>query len=121
MQRSLKIVYKYRDWKNPFHKKILQENEIYLAAPKDFNDQFDCRISSNFSLLTPKEQNDYINDLAISGFYESEKQGYDFRQIIKNFEVPFKNKLEFQRFADSLLFGIQDKSYAIFFLQQALE
>jgi hypothetical protein len=114
MKQPLKIVYKYRDWKNPFHKKILQNNEIYLSSPKDFNDPFDCRISSNFSLLTPKEQNDYINDLAISGFYESEKQGYDFYQIIKNLEDRFKDRFEFQRFADSLLFDFQDKSYAIF-------
>lgn len=46
------IVYKYRDWNNPFHKNILLHNEIYLASPKDFNDPFDCRIPMNFQNMS---------------------------------------------------------------------
>lgn len=114
MKRSLNIVYKYRDWKNPNHKKILNDNVIYLASPIDFNDPFDCRINSNFSMLTAKEENDYINDLVISGFFESEKQGFDLPKVIKDLEARINDKSEFQRAADSLLFDIQDKSYAIF-------
>jgi hypothetical protein len=46
------VVYKYRDWNNPFHKNILLHNEIYLASPKDFNDPFDCRIPMNFQNMS---------------------------------------------------------------------
>jgi len=62
------IVYKYRDWKNHFHKRLLLNNEIYLSSPKDFNDPFDCRITENYNLFTPEEEEKYINELLISGF-----------------------------------------------------
>lgn len=108
------IVYKYRDWCNPYHKAILKNNTLYLASPKDFNDPFDCRINSNFSLLDTKEEEEYIKNLAISGFEASEKQGKDFRIVLREFEDRFKDKVAFQKFADSLLYNHQDESYAIF-------
>ena len=40
-------------------KSIIQDNILYLASPKDFNDPFDCRINSNFSLLSPEEGEEY--------------------------------------------------------------
>lgn len=114
MKQNPKIIYKYRDWKNPFHRKILIDNELYLASPKDFNDPFDCRINHNFLALTPKEEEEYINALAIRHFPEAEKLGVNYSLIIKDFEARFRNKPEFQRFADSILFENQDKHYAIF-------
>ena len=38
-----KTVYKYRDWKNEYHRKILLHQEIYIPSPSKFNDPFDCR------------------------------------------------------------------------------
>jgi hypothetical protein len=35
-------LYKYRDWYNDHHKRILTHNEIYLASPDQFNDPYDC-------------------------------------------------------------------------------
>ena len=32
------ILYKYRCWDNELHKKILTENKLYIASPKDFED-----------------------------------------------------------------------------------
>ncbi|MGV8112764.1 MAG: DUF2971 domain-containing protein [Lentimicrobium sp.] len=49
------ILYKYRDWNNPNHKKILTENEIYLASPADFEDEYDCKIPIRYDLLTEEE------------------------------------------------------------------
>ena len=37
-------VYKYRDWNNKFHKRILTDCELFLASPAMFNDPFDCKI-----------------------------------------------------------------------------
>lgn len=45
------ILYKYRDWNNPYHKTILYDNRIYLAPPSSFEDKFDCNIPESFPSL----------------------------------------------------------------------
>ena len=42
------ILYKYRNWSNPLHQKILKENKIFLASPRDFEDIYDCNIPEKF-------------------------------------------------------------------------
>ncbi|MDB4920732.1 MAG: hypothetical protein JWQ54_2715 [Mucilaginibacter sp.] len=39
-----KLVYKYRDWSNDFHKKTLINMELFLASSSSFNDPIDCKI-----------------------------------------------------------------------------
>lgn len=46
------ILYKYRDWNNPKHKRVLTENELYLSSPADFEDEFDCKVPIRYDLLT---------------------------------------------------------------------
>lgn len=41
---SPRILYKYRDWDDENHRKILHENSIYLASPKSFEDNMDCNL-----------------------------------------------------------------------------
>lgn len=48
-------IYKYRTWNDPFHKKILTEQEIYFSNPKSFEDKEDCKIPTRFDLLTDDE------------------------------------------------------------------
>ncbi len=50
------IIYKYRSWSNDFHKNILLNGEVYLSAPKNFNDPFDFRIPKNFLSLDSQEK-----------------------------------------------------------------
>ncbi len=114
MTKQNHIVYKYRDWGNCYHQSILLNNQLFLASPEDFNDPFDCRINSNFKLLTKEEEDKYINELAIKGFGESEKRGKDFRKVLQDFEKRFSDKKTFQKEANSLLYEYQDESYAIF-------
>lgn len=38
------IVYKYRDWDNGYHRRLLTDFELFLASPKLFNDPFDCKL-----------------------------------------------------------------------------
>lgn len=45
-----KTVYKFRDWTNPFHRRLL-DGEIYLSSPLDFNDPFDCNIFVRYDML----------------------------------------------------------------------
>ncbi len=42
------IVYKYRDWSDDLHKRMLSHNEIFLASPSSLNDPFDSRIPIRF-------------------------------------------------------------------------
>ena len=56
-----RIIYKYRDWNNPFHKKLLTDNEIFMSPPNLFNDPFDCRIYEDMSWLHDEnKRNEHI-------------------------------------------------------------
>lgn len=57
------IIYKYRSWNNPFHKKILTDGEVYLSSPQHFNDPFDFGIVQNFLTLdTPEKIERYVDE-----------------------------------------------------------
>lgn len=59
-----RVIYKFRDWKNKHHKKILTRQEIYIPSPKEFNDPFDCRVPESFYILNTDEKVEkYINGL----------------------------------------------------------
>lgn len=36
------VLYKYRSWDNPLHKRILTELELFFPSPQRFNDPYDC-------------------------------------------------------------------------------
>lgn len=42
------LLYKYRDWNNDFHKKVLIDNLLWLTHPKDLNDPYDIRTPVTF-------------------------------------------------------------------------
>jgi len=76
------IVYKYRTWnKNVYHDSVLLKNHIYMSAPTDFEDKFDCKNPIRWDLLTPDETKIWLekkirethpkfNDKAIAGLVE---------------------------------------------------
>ena len=111
-------VYKYRSWKNATHKNILLHNEFYLTSPKDINDPFDCRIPPNFINLTQEEKNDYITQLAISQFKETERKGLNLEKVIKDLEKRLENQETFQKEAEKYIFDIQDKYYGVLSLSK---
>jgi len=49
------VLYKYRDWSDKYHKKLILELSIYLSAPSDFEDPLDCKNPIRYDLLTDKE------------------------------------------------------------------
>src|ERR1700731_1397607 len=70
-----KVVYKYRNWTDPYHQAMLRDNELYLSSPADFNDPFDCRIPVNYLLLdTPEKIAEYVD-----GFIHRERQDMQMR------------------------------------------
>ena len=56
------ILYKYKDWDNPNHKKLLTDTTLYLASPQSFEDIKDCNIPEKF----PKKEELYKLFLEIS-------------------------------------------------------
>jgi hypothetical protein len=48
-KNSPAVLYKYRDWACLNHRKILKENEIWLAHPKTLNDDMDIRVPLKFN------------------------------------------------------------------------
>lgn len=61
-----KIIFKFREWHNQLHRRIITRREIFLSSPKYFNDPYDCRIPESFYMLDTEEKVDkYFNDLAI--------------------------------------------------------
>lgn len=49
------ILYKYRDWTNKNHRKIILNQEIYFSKPSEFNDPFDGNIPVRWDLMTYEE------------------------------------------------------------------
>lgn len=50
------LLYKFRDWGNTNHQKILSESQIYFATPLEFNDPFDCKIIPRYDLLNDNQK-----------------------------------------------------------------
>jgi len=48
-------IFKYRDWTNPNHKRIIVNKEVYLSSPREFEDKIDCKIPIRYDLLTEKD------------------------------------------------------------------
>ena len=46
------LVYKYRDWNNPFHQTIITKMQVYMSRPTDFEDKVDCKNHIRYDLLT---------------------------------------------------------------------
>lgn len=49
-------LYKYRSWSSIYHRRLLTENEIFLASPADLNDPFDASLPFRYDQveLTPE-------------------------------------------------------------------
>ncbi len=48
-------IYKFRDWEDDNHKKMIRENTIHFASIASFNDPFDSTIPFRYDLINDKE------------------------------------------------------------------
>src|SRR5258706_15682633 len=73
------VVYKYRDWKNDFHKRVLLNHELFLSSPKNFNDPFDCKIPLAFEKLFGDKiaAKQYVLELVKSEFPDLSNDEYE--------------------------------------------
>jgi Protein of unknown function (DUF2971) len=56
------ILYKYRNWSDCYHKKLITDFELFFASPLSFNDPFDFQISIRYDKLTQQERKDIYRD-----------------------------------------------------------
>lgn len=52
-------VYKYRNWTNEEHKRLLTENEIYFSAPLNIDEQHECNLETDYDSVTSQMIFDY--------------------------------------------------------------
>lgn len=110
-----KIVYKYRNWNEGFHKDILKKNHLFLASPKSFNDPLDCRISTNYiTLNTNVKIQSFIDSVMRNHSDDLIESGVDISNTRKNLESRIKNNIiNFQNEQEEILFDYQDKYYGV--------
>jgi hypothetical protein len=112
------IVYKYRQWSNDYHKRLLTQQEAYLSSPKDLNDPFDCRVTANFGLLdTDDKIMDYVKVIGERSRLRLARIG----QRPEDFELDLFDRLknnskEEQESWDKQTFLAQDDRYGVFSL-----
>jgi len=103
-----KVLYKYRQWDNPFHSRILTNNEIFLSSPANFNDPFDSSLPFKYKKeeLTPeniykklievmRKYSPNISELELQNFcYERQRSGiYESGEYWKEFYDDTKNQI----------------------------
>lgn len=64
-----KILYKYANWSNDYHKKLLITPEIYFASPSSFNDPFDCKARFRYGDWSDDEWRIVLRQLLINDPY----------------------------------------------------
>lgn len=108
------IVYKYRHWSDPFHRKVLLENELFLASPICFNDPFDCRITTNYLLLdTPEKREEYIQiGMKKHATFLSER-GLDLDSVKSDLQRRIDDLESFQREHDEIEVTEMNKCYGV--------
>ncbi|MCK4696545.1 MAG: DUF2971 domain-containing protein, partial [Candidatus Cloacimonetes bacterium] len=108
------ILYKYRDWEDSKHKRIITDLEIFFPSCKNLNDPFDCRIPIYVRNIGKNKQkikenvHNYIQtiypNLTRKQRREKEKQIYQ--------EKNFSNR----KLQEQLQYNIIDRRFGIFSL-----
>lgn len=81
------VLYKYREWKNPLHSKILLDNSIYIPSPNEFEDKYDCnleyKIPTREEIIMKIESKGYSYEDAFSYSVNSPLRSNEFISRIK--------------------------------------
>ena len=91
------ILYKYRDWDDENHKRLLVDNEVYFATPKQFNDPFDCAIPFRYDEKDLTEENIFKKALTFA------KRLYPDLDDQKHHELAYKSQQEKRLFDPDIL------------------
>lgn len=54
------VVYKYRDWNDPNHKRFITHKEIYMASALSFEDNQDCKNMVRYDLMNESQKDQWF-------------------------------------------------------------
>ncbi|HZH97174.1 MAG TPA: DUF2971 domain-containing protein [Flavisolibacter sp.] len=91
-EKAPPVIYKFRDWSNPYHQSILTNTELWFAHPKDLNDPFDVRTPVRFDFSEI-----YHPDFFSKLHYHAQRQHPSIPPHSRDFQVLCENKLELIR------------------------
>jgi hypothetical protein len=82
-------LYKYRDWTDDNHRRLITNREIFFAAPSSFKDQFDCKIPTRWDLLTDEDilQKYYNDSFSIHPEFKEEQRLAFANEWAKNYLI----------------------------------
>lgn len=80
------ILYKYRDWSNPYNKRLLTHKELYFASFDQFNDPFDGTIPYRYNPA------DLTDDKIFLKYYQTVKRDKPKLSDEKIHEICFKHQ-----------------------------
>jgi hypothetical protein len=82
------IVFKYRDWDDDNHKRILTDNEIYYASPYECSESHELTLEKDYSGITEDDIYNYIYATAPEKGYSSPEQRHEIARIMVK-KTPF--------------------------------
>lgn len=116
-----KYLYKYRNWDDPNHKRILTQNEIYFTSAQKFNDPFDSIVPIRFDLGTDEQIRDVLKtffkkaapdesdseiEVAINIFIQS--RIYKNQAFLDKFENDFREKKKYSLYGIFTMSAVGD-------------
>lgn len=72
-EKTPPVVYKYRDWSDPYHQAILKEGNVWFAHPFDLNDEEDIRPDIIFDETELYEPGYFAKMVATAGMATAEE------------------------------------------------
>lgn len=106
MEKLPNILYKYRNWKDEFHKNVLLKNELFLSYPKNFNHPFDCKIGVNHHLLNDEAKVEtYVKNLFEKHNKAITERRIDIEAYLLHFRERIKDLDAFQKEYEELEFS----------------
>lgn len=58
----MQSIYKFRDWRNDYHKDVLCKRQFFCSSIADFNDPFDSRVPINYMDLNASERIEVVEN-----------------------------------------------------------
>lgn len=107
-------MYKYRDIKNDYHKRLLFNQELYFTAASSFNDPFDSTLPFAYDEAQLTEENIFLKYISILRRDSPNLSDTEMHDIAFDYQRRgiMKDEIEQERFNEKLIRDI-DKSYGI--------
>lgn len=103
-------LYKFRDWGNKEHRRVLTENEIYFSSSIKFNDPFDTAVHLSFRYGTDEEIKSFIKRVEGKRLPAPTDKEIEIKANKMIQSGVFKDPKIFDKFEDSL----QEEKYSKF-------